>query len=75
MTIPYIFFNNLHKPIKTSIYARKKYPFTSYAAAKHPKHNKLAIANLGFFAKVSVAVGSIIPWITQGIIDFTATEP
>ena len=56
---------------------QEKRPFTSYPAAKHPKHNKLAVtdirakpvdfisrnnfANLAFFAKVSVSVGSIIP--------------
>ena len=76
------FFNDFCKPIETYIYVRKNDPFTSYPAAKHPKHNKLAItdirekpvdsfndiyfssrnnfANLGFFAKVSVPIGSII---------------
>ena len=27
-------------------YARKKLPFTSYLAAKHPKHHKFAITNM-----------------------------
>ena len=32
-----IFFNDLCKPIEIYIYARKKHPFTSYPAGKHPK--------------------------------------
>ena len=56
---------------------RKKRPFTSYPAARHPKHSKFAItdmrekpvgfssrnnfANLGSFAKVSDPVQFIIP--------------
>ena len=31
-----IYFTDLCKPIETYIYARKKHPFTSYSAAKHP---------------------------------------
>ena len=40
-----IFFNDLCKPMEIYIHARKKYPFTSYSTAKHPKHNKLAVTN------------------------------
>ena len=40
-----IFFNDLYKPIEIYIYARKKHPFTSYPAAKHPKHSKFAITD------------------------------
>ena len=29
-----------------NIYARKKHPFTGYPAAKHPKHNKLAVTDM-----------------------------
>ena len=29
-----------------NIYARKKHPFTSYSAAKQPKHSKFAITNM-----------------------------
>ena len=29
-----------------NIYARKKHPFTGYPAAKHPKHNKLAVTDI-----------------------------
>ena len=38
-----IYFIDLCKPIETYIYARKKHPFASYPAAKHPKHSKFAI--------------------------------
>ena len=38
-----IYFTDLCKPIETYIYARKKHPFASYPAAKHPKHSKFAI--------------------------------
>ena len=31
-----IYFTDLCKPIETYVYARKKYPFASYPAAKHP---------------------------------------
>ena len=31
-----IYFTDLCKPIETYIYARKKHPFASYPAAKHP---------------------------------------
>ena len=41
-----IFFNSLCKPIEIYIYARKKHPFTSYPAAKLPKHNKFAATDL-----------------------------
>ena len=40
-----IFFNYLYKLIEIYIYFREKHPFTSYPAAKHPKHNKLAVAD------------------------------
>ena len=38
-----IYFNNLCKPIEIYNYVRKKRPFTSCLAAKHPKHCKFAI--------------------------------
>ena len=41
-----IFFNDLFKPIEIYDYARKKSPFTSYSAAKHPKHSKFAITDM-----------------------------
>ena len=41
-----IYFNDLCKPIEIYIYARKKHPFTSYPAAKHPKHSKFAITDM-----------------------------
>ena len=31
-----IYFTDLGEPIETYIYARKKHPFASYPAAKHP---------------------------------------
>ena len=31
---------------RTYIYAKKKHPFASYPAAKHPKHSKLAVADV-----------------------------
>ena len=40
------FFNDLGKPIKIYIYVRKNVPFTSYPAAKHSKHNKLAVTDI-----------------------------
>ena len=43
---PITYFNDLCKPIELYIYARKKHPFTSYPAAKHPKRSKLAITNM-----------------------------
>ena len=84
-----MFSNDLCKLIEIYIYARKKRPFTSYPAAKHPKHSEFAVtdmqqipleflllystcvdfnsrnsfANLGSFAKGSVPVQSIIPWL------------
>ena len=36
-----IFFNDLCKPMEIYIYARKKHPFTSYPAAKHPETSNL----------------------------------
>ena len=39
-------FNDLWKPIKIYIYARKKRPFTSYQTAKHPKHSKFVITSM-----------------------------
>ena len=33
-------FNDLCKPIEIYIYVRKRHPFTSYLAARHPKHKK-----------------------------------
>ena len=36
-----IYFNNLRKPIE--FYGRKKHPFTSYPAAKHPKCSKFTL--------------------------------
>ena len=39
-------FTDLCKPIKTYIYARKKHPFASYPAAKHPKHSKFVITDI-----------------------------
>ena len=38
-----IYFTNPCKPKEADIYARKKHPFVSYPAAKHPKHSKFAI--------------------------------
>ena len=38
-----IFFTDLCKPIETYIYARKKHPFASYPAAKHPNAAKLRL--------------------------------
>ena len=37
MSLLYIFQKNLCKLIKISMYGRKKHPFTSYTAVKHPK--------------------------------------
>ena len=42
----YIYFNDLYKPIEIYIYARKKHPFTSYPASKHPKHSEFAITDM-----------------------------
>ena len=39
-------FTDLFKPIETYIYAKKKYPFASYPAAKHTKHSKFAITDI-----------------------------
>ena len=36
-----IYFTDLCKPLETYIYARKKHPFASYPAAKHPNAAKL----------------------------------
>ena len=41
-----IYFNDLCKPIELYIYVRKKHTFTSYPAAKHPKHSKFTITNM-----------------------------
>ena len=41
-----IYFIDLCKPIETYIYARKKHPFASYPAAKHPKHSQLAVTDI-----------------------------
>ena len=41
-----LYFNDLCTPIEIYIYARKKYPFTSSPAAKHPKHCKFAIKDM-----------------------------
>ena len=38
--------NDLCKPIEKYIYVSKKHPFTCCLAAKHPKHNKLAVADI-----------------------------
>ena len=38
-----IYFTDLCKPIETYIYARKKHPFTSYPAAKHPNTANLQL--------------------------------
>ena len=38
-----VIFNDLWKPIKTHIYARKKNPFESYPAAKHPNTANLRL--------------------------------
>ena len=70
--------NDLCKPIETYIYAGSKHSFTSNPAAKHPKHSIFEVAdirekpadyssrnnfaNSSSFAKVSVPVGTIIPW-------------
>ena len=40
------YFNDLFKPIEIYVYARKKHPFTSYLAAKHPKHSQFAITDM-----------------------------
>ena len=40
------FFYDLCKPIEMYIYARKKHPFNSYPAAKHPRHSKFAITDM-----------------------------
>ena len=39
-------FTDLCKSIEIYIYARKKHPFTSYLAAKHPKHSKLGVTDI-----------------------------
>ena len=65
---PIIYFTDLCKPIETYIYVRKKHPFASYPAAKHPKHSKFAITDMrqkpvNFFyctARVSTLVLAII---------------
>ena len=41
-----IFYDDLCKPIEIYIYVRKKHPFASYPAAKHPKHRKLAVTDI-----------------------------
>ena len=38
-----IYFTDLCKPIETYIYARKKHPFASYPAAKHPNAANLRL--------------------------------
>ena len=38
-----IYFTNLCTPIETYIYARKKHPFASYPAAKHPNAENLRL--------------------------------
>ena len=40
---PIIYFTDLCKPIETCIYARKKHPFASYPAAKHPNASNLRL--------------------------------
>ena len=40
------YFTDLCKPIETYIYARKKHPFASYPAAKHPKHSKFTVTDI-----------------------------
>ena len=40
-----IYFNDLCPPIEIYIYAMKKPPFSCCPAAKHPKHNKLAVTD------------------------------
>ena len=37
------FFNDLYKPMKTCTYVRKKKPFRSYPAAKHPNTTNLRL--------------------------------
>ena len=77
-----LFFNDLCKPITVYLYVRKKHPFASCPTAKHLTHlNTTKISGLFFrtprpsaLAKVSVPVGSIIPWSKQGIEDWTRTE-
>ena len=41
-----IYFTDLCKPIETYIYVRKKHPFASYPAAKHPKRSKFSITDM-----------------------------
>ena len=41
-----LIFNDLCKPIELYIYARKKHPFASYAAANHAKHSKFTITDI-----------------------------
>ena len=38
-----VYFTDLCKPIETYIYARKKHPFASYPAAKHPNAANLRL--------------------------------
>ena len=38
-----IYFTDLGEPIETYIYARKKHPFASYPAAKHPNTSNLRL--------------------------------
>ena len=56
------------------IYARKKHPFTCCPAAKHQKHNRLAVTDirekpvdsLNNNARASALSSSIILWICKG---------
>ena len=41
-----IYFTDPCKPIETYISVRKRHPFASYPAAKHPKQSKFAVTNI-----------------------------
>ena len=41
-----IYFTDLCKPLETYIYAKKKHPFTSYPAAKHPNAANFLVQKL-----------------------------
>ena len=49
-----LYFTDICKPIETYIYARKKHPFASYPAAKHPKHSKFPITARGSILALAV---------------------
>ena len=66
--------DDLCKPIETYIYARNKHPFTSYAAAKHPKHNKLAVTGIrekpADFFNDTTRVSTLAPTIILSTLGF-----